>query len=119
MYFDLVFAIFLLVLFLPLFLILGILVKVDSKGPIFYKALRVGKYGKLFKMWKFRTMVDHAEHLGPAVTSRDDIRITKTGKILRRLKIDELPSLFNVLLGDMNIVGPRPESPQWVVTLKF
>jgi len=86
----------------------------DSKGPIFYRGTRVGKDGKLFKIFKFRTMIDGADKQGPKLTYRNDPRITRTGAILRRLKIDELPQLINVFLGQMSIVGPRPEDPQYV-----
>lgn len=86
----------------------------DSRGSIFYRGLRVGKNGKLFKIFKFRTMIDGADRCGPKLTYRNDPRITRAGGILRRLKIDELPQLINVFLGQMSIVGPRPEDPQYV-----
>lgn len=86
----------------------------DSKGLIFYRGIRVGKDGKLFKIFKFRTMIDGADRCGPKLTYRNDPRITRVGAILRRLKVDELPQLINVFLGHMSIVGPRPEDPQYV-----
>lgn len=89
-------------------------IQVDSKGPVFYRGVRVGKDGKFFKIFKFRTMIDGADQCGPKLTYRNDPRITKTGLILRRLKIDELPQFINVFLGNMSLVGPRPEDPQYV-----
>lgn len=89
-------------------------IKVDSKGPIFYRGMRVGKDGRFFKIFKFRTMIDGADRCGPKLTYRNDPRITQMGLVLRRLKVDELPQLINVFLGHMSIVGPRPEDPQYV-----
>ncbi len=89
-------------------------ITLDSKGPIFYRGVRVGRNGKLFKIFKFRTMIDGADRCGPKLTYRNDPRITGIGAILRRLKIDELPQLINVFLGQMSTVGPRPEDPQYV-----
>lgn len=86
----------------------------DSKGPVFYRGVRVGKDGKPFKIFKFRTMINGADQCGPKLTYRNDPRITKTGVVLRRLKIDELPQFINVFLGNMSLVGPRPEDPQYV-----
>ena len=99
-----------LIILSPLLLILAILVKIDSKGPIFFKQERLGKNGKVFKIIKFRTMVVNAEHIGEGlrVSSENDNRITKIGKILRKTSLDELPQLINVLKGDMSLVGPRP-----------
>lgn len=112
--FDILFSSILLIILWPFFLVIAILIKIESGGPIFYKASRVGRLGKDFKMWKFRTMVKDAEMLGPVITVSNDERVTKIGKILRRTKIDELPSFFNVLIGDMSVVGPRPECVDWV-----
>ncbi len=112
--FDLLFAALLLILFLPLFLVIAILIKLESKGPVFFKHTRVGKDGCNFRMWKFRTMVKDAHRLGPGLTRHGDPRITSLGKVLRRLSIDELPQLINVLKGEMSIVGPRPEIPEIV-----
>ena len=98
----------------PLFLLISLLIKIDSEGPVFYKSTRIGKGGKPFKMLKFRSMVKDAELTGPGITTKDDPRITHIGKLLRATKLDELPNLFNVLKGDMSLVGPRPEVPEWV-----
>ena len=87
-----------------------------DKSPVFYRAIRVGRYGKPFRMFKFRTMVVDAERIGPSATSDDDQRITKVGKVLRKYKLDELSQLINVLVGDMSMVGPRPQV-KWAVDL--
>lgn len=93
----------------PLFLIIAVLIKIDSKGPVFFIQERVGKNGKLFKFIKFRTMVDNAEKIGlKSGASENDPRITKIGKFLREWTIDELPQFINILKGDMSLVGPRP-----------
>lgn len=92
-----------------LFLAIAILIKLDSKGPVFYRGERVGRLGKSFRMYKFRTMVVDAEKLGASSTAEDDTRITKVGRFLRKYKLDELPQLINVLIGEMSLVGPRPE----------
>jgi len=101
--------------FLPLFLIILLLVKMDSKGPIFHRAARLGKYGKSFKILKFRTMAADAASRGPGITRQGDPRITRIGYFLRSSKLDELPQLFNILKGEMSFVGPRPEDPRYVV----
>lgn len=118
--FDLCCATILLLLFSPVYLIIAIIVKLDSPGPIFFKQDRIGLHGKKFKMWKFRTMVVNAEKLqakleaqneikdGVLFKMKDDPRITKIGKFLRRYSLDELPQLFNILIGEMSLVGPRP-----------
>jgi lipopolysaccharide/colanic/teichoic acid biosynthesis glycosyltransferase len=90
-------------------LVVAYLIKKEDGGPVFYKGERVGLHKKLFSMYKFRTMVSDAEKIGGPSTSENDPRITKVGKILRKFKLDELPQLFNVLKGEMSIVGPRPE----------
>jgi len=92
----------------------AIAITIDSKGPIFYRGVRVGKDGRLFKIFKFRTMIAGADRCGPKLTYRNDPRITHVGTVLRRLKIDELPQLINVFVGHMSLVGPRPEDPQYV-----
>ena len=97
------------VLLLPLIVPIMIWIKFSSKGPLFYTQKRVGLNFKEFNLYKFRSMIVDADKVGPSVTSGDDPRITKVGKIIRRTKIDELPQLFNVLKGDMSLVGPRPE----------
>lgn len=98
----------------PVFIVITIWILFDSKGDIFFKQERVGLNGKLFKILKFRTMVPDAEKKGLQVTVGDDPRITHSGKFLRKSKLDELPQLFNVLIGDMSIVGPRPEVPRFM-----
>jgi lipopolysaccharide/colanic/teichoic acid biosynthesis glycosyltransferase len=103
-----------LVLLSPLLLFLALWIKLDSSGPVLYRGKRVGRDGRPFFMYKFRTMVEGAERSGPAVTYRDDPRITKAGRFLRRTKLDELPQLLNVLRGEMSLVGPRPEDPVYV-----
>lgn len=102
------------ILLLPLIIVIIIWIKTTSKGPIFYIQKRVGLNFKEFNLYKFRSMVVNADRIGPSVTSGDDPRITKIGKILRRTKIDELPQLINVLKGDMSLVGPRPEVIKFV-----
>lgn len=104
-----------LILLSPLVLVLAIWIKLDSRGPVFYRGERVGKDGRPFHMYKFRTMVLEADSIGPAVTYRDDPRITRVGSFLRSTKLDELPQLVNVLKGEMSLVGPRPEDPSYVV----
>ena len=112
--FDLIFCIPGLILLSPLFLIVGFLVKMTSKGPVFYRQIRVGRYGRDFKIWKFRTMVEDADKNGQLITKSDDRRITPIGHVLRKYKIDELPQLINVLCNDMSLVGPRPEVRKYV-----
>ena len=97
----------------PLFLLVGLTIKFDSPGPVFYRAQRVGKDGERFRLHKFRSMVSGADRQGPAITAKGDNRITNVGRKLRRSKIDELPQLINVLKGDMSLVGPRPEVPEY------
>jgi lipopolysaccharide/colanic/teichoic acid biosynthesis glycosyltransferase len=114
--FDIIFSIFGLILTSPLFLLFSILIKKESPGPIFYRGERVGKDGKPFRIFKFRTMVPDAEKLGGPSTSADDPRLLKIGKFLRKHNLDELPQLINVLKGEMSFVGPRPEVPSEVET---
>src|SRR5262245_48645837 len=90
----------------PLFVVLAILIKLGSPGPVFYRGVRVGRHGRPFRIFKFRSMVPNAEWLGGSNTSDADARITPIGRILRKHKLDELPQLLNVLLGDMSLVGP-------------
>ena len=108
---DLVLACLGLLLVLPFFPVIGLLLKLDSRGPVLYRCDRIGKDGKLFKMYKFRTMFETPLPTGPSVCPKDDLRVTRFGYILRRTKINELPQLLNVLKGEMTFVGPRPEAP--------
>ncbi len=103
-----------LLLLSPLFLFVAIAIKLTSKGEVFFKQTRVGKNEKQFKILKFRTMVKNAESKGLQLSTSNDMRITSVGKFLRKAKIDELPQLINVLIGDMSLVGPRPEVPKYV-----
>jgi len=112
--FDLLLSLMGFILLSPLLLLLAVWVRLDSRGPVLYRGQRVGKGGRTFEMYKFRTMVLEADRLGPAVSYKDDPRITKAGKFLRRTKLDELPQLLNVLKGEMSLVGPRPEDPSYV-----
>jgi lipopolysaccharide/colanic/teichoic acid biosynthesis glycosyltransferase len=98
----------------PLLLLLALLVKAGDGGPVLFRQVRIGHRGRPFRMWKFRTMVPDAEALGLPLTVGRDPRVTRIGTWLRRLKLDELPQLFNVLVGDMTLVGPRPEVPRYV-----
>ena len=112
---DTVGSILALLIFTPAIILFSVLIKISSAGPVFYKQQRVGKDGKVFTLYKFRTMVNDAEKgLGPVLASRDDPRVTKVGKVLRATRLDELPQLLNVLHGDMSLVGPRPERPHFV-----
>ncbi len=97
------------VILLLLMLFVAIRVKLSSKGPVFYMQERIGYKGKPFRMYKFRSMIHHAEKDGPALSSDNDPRITKWGKVMRKWRLDELPQLLNILLGEMSFVGPRPE----------
>lgn len=116
---DLGLALILLVICSPALVIAGILIKLTSKGPIIYRQDRVGRFGKVFKIYKLRTMYVNAEKgLGAVWAKKDDPRITPIGGILRKLHIDEMPQLLNVLVGEMSIVGPRPERPELVRDLK-
>jgi lipopolysaccharide/colanic/teichoic acid biosynthesis glycosyltransferase/nucleoside-diphosphate-sugar epimerase len=112
--FDLVVSALGLALTWPVFLVLALLIKLDSRGPVFFRQERAGLGGRPFRIYKFRTMVDRASTLGPRLTQRRDPRITRVGLILRWLKLDELPQLINVIRGDMSFVGPRPEDPHFV-----
>jgi len=106
---DFLFALILSVILLPLFVIVAIAIKVDSKGPVIFKQARIGKGGSIFSVWKFRTMCDKAESMGTGLTTAEkDPRITTLGKILRKTSIDELPQLMNIVKGEMSFIGPRP-----------
>jgi lipopolysaccharide/colanic/teichoic acid biosynthesis glycosyltransferase len=113
--FDVAGSIVILLLTAPVMVFAAVLIKLSSAGPVLYKQRRVGKNYKIFKLYKFRTMVNDAEkHTGPVWAAKDDQRVTPVGKILRCTRLDELPQLFNVLNGDMSLVGPRPERPYFV-----
>jgi len=113
---DVLLSLFGLVLVSPLMLIIAILIIIDSKGPVFFKQERLGKNGRVFKIIKFRTMITDAEKKGDGLTVKEenDVRITKIGKLLRKLSLDELPQLLNVFIGNMSLVGPRPPLPREV-----
>jgi lipopolysaccharide/colanic/teichoic acid biosynthesis glycosyltransferase len=112
--FDIIVAGIGLALLSPLLLLVAVLIKVDSHGPIFFRQERIGKGFRPFLIYKFRTMVEKAPQMGSPITYGDDFRITRAGRILRKAKLDELPQLFNVVKGEMTFVGPRPELPQFV-----
>lgn len=112
--FDITFSLIGLIIFFPFLILVSLLIKIDSKGPIFYKQRRIGKEFKCFKIFKFRTMTFNADKKGAQITYSYDERITRIGKFLRRLKIDEVPQLINVFFGNMTFVGPRPEVPKYV-----
>lgn len=112
--FDVLASLIALIVLSPLLVILAILVATDSAGPILFRGTRAGRFGLLFRIYKFRTMVANAEKLGGPSTADHDPRITRLGKTLRRYKLDELPQLINILKGEMSLVGPRPEVPQYV-----
>ena len=97
----------------PLLALVAALIKLDDGGPVFFRQVRVGRYGKRFRIWKFRTMVTDAERRGGTLTVGDDPRITRLGRALRSSRIDELPQLLNVLAGEMSLIGPRPEVPKY------
>jgi lipopolysaccharide/colanic/teichoic acid biosynthesis glycosyltransferase len=115
--FDIFFSLFGLILVSPLLLVIAVLIKRESPGPAFYRGERVGKNGKTFKIFKFRTMVPDAEKLGGPSTATDDPRLLKIGLFLKKYQLDELPQLINVMAGDMSLVGPRPEVPSVVELL--
>ena len=111
--FDIILSLFGLIILLPFMLIIAILIKLDSKGPVFFKQVRVTKNGREFKIFKYRTMKVGSDKYSQITVGKDD-RITKIGMFLRTYKLDEIPQLINVLLGDMSLVGPRPEVPKYV-----
>lgn len=112
--FDILFSLLLVVVLLPFLLIISILVIVDSGFPVLYLQERVTKNGKKFKIFKFRTMINNADKIGSLVTTHNDNRITKIGKLLRKSRLDELPQIFNILFGSMSFVGTRPEVQKYV-----
>lgn len=107
--FDILFSLILLAITLPFLVVIALIIVLNDFGPIFYKAPRVGRNGHLFKMYKFRTMVINADKIGASSTTLSDPRITKIGRFLRKTKLDELPQMINVFIGNMSVVGPRPE----------
>ncbi|MGE0131136.1 MAG: sugar transferase [Blastocatellales bacterium] len=111
---DLIVAIPSAVLLSPLFAAIAVWIKLDSRGPVFFRQERAGQFGRLFRIFKFRTMVVDAEKHGSLITIGADRRITRGGRLLRKYKLDELPQLFNVIKGEMSLVGPRPEVPRYV-----
>ncbi len=113
--FDLFFSLIGISLFLPLGALIGLIIKIEDGGPVFYIQERIGHRGKSFRMIKFRTMIRDADKIGSAITIGNDSRITRVGRCLRRFKLDEFPQLFNVLKGEMSFVGPRPEVPKYVM----
>ena len=106
---DKIAALLLIIFLSPLFIITAVLIKLDSKGPVIFRQQRLGRYGKIFTIYKFRTMVDNAVNIGSGIyTSKNDSRITRVGKFLRKTSMDELPQLVNILKGEMSFIGPRP-----------
>lgn len=112
--FDIVCSFILIVLLSPVLLFLAIWIKLDSKGPVFYRQERITQYGKIFRIFKFRTMVTNADKIGTLVTTQNDSRITKVGNKIRKCRLDELPQVFNIFVGDMSFVGTRPEVQKYV-----
>lgn len=115
--FDIMVAAIALVLLVPVFVIVAIAIKLDSRGPVFFRQVRVGRAGASFRIVKFRTMIADAERWGANVSATQDPRVTRTGAFLRGSFLDEAPQLFNVLKGDMSVVGPRPETPEYAALL--
>lgn len=111
---DIVLSLVFLIALIPVFIVLAVYIKCDSKGSVFFLQKRVTSYGKVFKIFKFRTMVSNAESLGTQVTVSNDARVTKAGKFLRKTRLDELPQLINILKGEMTFVGTRPEVERYV-----
>jgi len=114
--FDLILSLAGLILVAPLLAVVALLIKLDSPGPVFYRGVRAGRFGKPFRIFKFRTMVQDAEKLGASSTPDNDPRVTRVGRFLRIYKLDELPQLLNVIKGEMSLVGPRPQL-LWAVKL--
>ena len=112
--FDVIASVFTLCILLPFLLVCAVVIVLDSKGGIFYRQMRVGQYGRHFGLYKFRTMRPGSDKKGLLTVGGRDPRITRTGHVLRRYKLDELPQLLNIIQGDMSVVGPRPEVPKYV-----
>ena len=113
-FFDIILALIITIIALPFMMIIAIWIKLDSRGPVFFRQRRVTTYGRVFRIFKFRTMVTDAEKRGTQVTVSNDSRVTRAGRFLRKCRLDELPQLFNVLKGDMSFVGTRPEVERYV-----
>jgi Sugar transferases involved in lipopolysaccharide synthesis len=114
--FDVIMSLLLLIILSPVFLVLAVWIKIDSQGPVFFRQVRITQYGREFRIFKFRTMVNDAEKKGSLVTTLQDVRITNVGKKIRHVRLDEIPQLINVLIGDMTFVGTRPEVPKYVAS---
>ena len=112
--FDILVALAMLIVLAPVLLVLAIVIKLDSEGPVFYRQVRITQYGREFRIHKFRTMVTNADKIGSLVTVGADARVTKVGKVLRKYRLDELPQLIDILQGNMSFVGTRPEVPKYV-----
>lgn len=112
--FDIFASVVLLILLSPVLLFVAIWIKLDSKGPVFYRQERITQYGRVFRIFKFRTMVTGADKIGSLVTLQNDSRITKVGEKIRKCRLDEIPQLINILIGDMSFVGTRPEVKKYV-----
>lgn len=112
--FDVIVSLIMLIILLPVFIILGIAIKIDSKGSVFFRQERITQYGRTFRIFKFRTMVNDAEKLGTQVTVGNDSRITRVGSFIRNCRLDEISQLLNILTGDMTFVGTRPEVKKYV-----
>ena len=113
-FFDVLVSFVMLLVLSPVFIVLAIAIKLESKGPVFYRQERVTQYGKTFKIFKFRTMVQNADKIGAQVTVGNDARITRVGKVIRKLRLDEISQLIDVFRGTMTFVGTRPEVPRYV-----
>ncbi len=111
---DIIGSAILLIILSPILIIIAILIKLDSKGPVFYRQERITTNGKIFRIFKFRTMVQNADKIGSLVTLGEDPRITRMGKVIRKFRIDEIPQVINILIGDMSFVGTRPEVKKYV-----
>lgn len=116
--FDLILSIPSLIILSPVYLLSALLIKLDTPGPILFSQDRIGRNGKPFRLYKFRTMVKDAANIGPPVTTADDPRITKTGRLLRKFKVDEMLQVMNIVKGDMSVIGPRPEIKKYVDMFK-
>lgn len=112
--FDIIVALVMLIIISPVLLVVAVIIKLDSEGPVFYRQVRITQYGKEFRIHKFRTMVTNADKIGSLVTVGADARVTKIGKVLRKYRLDELPQLIDILQGNMSFVGTRPEVPKYV-----